>query len=225
MTIHMLVEGTSERVLFERWSRRLLQGWEVKLHPHQGKGRLPRDLDARPDLKRRGLLDQLPAKLRGFANSMDVKTDQVVILVDADGDDPTTLLGAITDAVVQVAPDLPVTVRLAVEETEAFYLGDLGALRKAFPGADLRRARSYEPDAVCGTWELFAQIVGDPGANKVGWAEAMGPFLTTKVGVTRSPSFKALIKGLVALKPRAAKKRRGTYRHPVRPRRDSGRRR
>jgi Domain of unknown function (DUF4276) len=225
MTIHMLVEGPSERVLFERWSRRLLQAREVRLHPHQGKGSLPRDLDARPDLKRRGLLDQLPAKLRGFANSMDVKTDQVVILVDVDGDDPTTLLGAITGAVVQVAPDLPVMVQLAVEETEAFYLGDLGALRKAFPAADLRRARSYEPDSVCGTWELFAEIVGDPGANKVGWAEAMGPLLTTKVGVTRSPSFKALIKGLLALKPRMTKKRRSTYRHPVRPRHDSGRRR
>lgn len=226
MTIHVLVEGPSERVFFEHWLRRLLRAEEVKIHPHQGKGSLPRDLESRPDHRRRGLLDQLPAKLRGFANAMDLNTDQVLILVDADGDDPATLLQAITDAVGKVAPDVSVMLRLAVEETEAFYLGDLRALRRAFPRADMAKARSYEPDSICGTWELFAEIVDDMGANKVAWAEAMGPLLTTKVSVTRSPSFKALIRGLLELKPRAVKRKaKRAYRHPGRPRRDAGRRR
>lgn len=33
--------------------------------------------------------------------------------------------------------------RIAVEETEAFYLGDQPAIRKAFPKAKLRRMKSY----------------------------------------------------------------------------------
>ena len=196
MTIHLLVEGASELALFERWAPRLLGSGAVRVHPHQGKGELPRDLDAVPDTKQRGLLDQLPAKLRGFANAVHSKTHHVVILVDADRDDPSVLAARISEAASRVAPALSVMVRLAVEETEAFYLGDQKALRRAFPGADMAKARAYQPDSIVDTWELFGAIVGDGGGNKVAWAEAMGPVLTTRAAHSRSPSFKDFVRGL-----------------------------
>ena len=106
------------------------------------------------------------------------------------------------------------TVRLAVEETEAFYLGDLKALKKAFPRADMATARRYVPDSVVDTWELFGRIVHDGGGNKVAWAEAMGPVLTTKASQSRSPSFKGFVRGLLGLAPPApAKPKRRRYRH------------
>ncbi|MCL2778369.1 MAG: DUF4276 family protein [Polyangiaceae bacterium] len=226
MTIHVLVEGPSELAFFERWAPRLLQDIPVRIHPHQGKGILPKEKKEAPDPKRRGVLDQLPAMLRGFANALDPTKDAVIVLVDADNDDQETLRKEIEKVATTYAPILQVRATLAVEETEAFYLGDLKALETAFPEADLVEARKYEPDSICGTWELFGKIVGDGGGNKVAWAKAMGPCATVLPARSRSPSFKELIACIMSLLPskKAGPKRR-PYRHPLKPRDDRGRRR
>lgn len=197
MTIHILVEGPSEHELLAVWLTRLrlAAGVSVRVHPHQGKGALPRDLAARPDPRRRGLLDQLPAKLRGLENAAN-SMDSVVVLVDVDDDDCAALGSSIANAVRQCAPRLQVEVRLAVEETEAFYLGDLRGIKRAFPRANMALARDFTPDSICGTWEYFGRVVDDPGGNKVAWAGAMGPVLTTNPTKSRSPSFRALVRAL-----------------------------
>jgi Domain of unknown function (DUF4276) len=226
MTIHVLVEGPSERAFLEPWSARLLRGHSVRVHPHQGKGTLPSNPSVRPDPRLRGLLDQLPAKLRGFAASLDPENDGVVVLVDADDDDATELVASITKTARECAAAMNVTVHLAVEETEAFYLGDLRALEKVFPDADMRAARAYKPDSICNTWELFGRIVRDGGGNKVAWAEAMGKVVTISASESRSPSFKSLILGLRALVPSpTAPRKQRAYRHPPKDRRDPGKRR
>ncbi len=227
MTIHVLVEGPSERALLERWAPRLLQDQVVKVHPHQGKGRLPKDSGRPPLPRHRGLLDQLPAKLRGFATSLNVDADRVVVLVDADDEDVPSLYEDISEVVRRVSKALRVVVAIAVEETEAFYLGDLRALKAGFPNADMKQARAYVPDSICGTWELFGRIVGDGGGDKVAWAETIGPLLTTNERVSRSPSFRKLLMALNELSPEPltrGKPARG-YRHPPKQRSDSSRRR
>lgn len=203
MTIHVFVEGPSEVALIEPWSKRLLKGCPVKVHPHEGKGRLPTDIHATPDPRHRGLLDQLPAKLRAFAN--DTHIHGIVVLVDADDDDCTALRTAIEQAAQTCSPGLRVVARIAIEETEAFYLGDLRALKSAFPDADMDRARDYEPDSICGTWELLGAIVNDDSGDKVGWAERMGKTITTSPEKSRSPSFRALIRALKRLAAPATK--------------------
>jgi hypothetical protein len=227
MTVHILVEGLSDAVLLQRWARRVLPGQDVEVHPHQGKGNLPTDLLARPDHRHRGVLDQLPATLRGFARTTSAERHAVVILVDADEQDPSVLAKNIERAAKAIAPSLSVTVGVAVEETEAFYLGDLAALKKAFPDANMKLARAYLPDSVCGTCERFGEIVGDGGGNKVAWAEAMGPVLTTTESKSRSPSFKSFLGALRNLLPKAttAKPKKRAYRHPPKARNDTGRRR
>ncbi len=187
MTIHILVEGSSEFALLQHWARRLLKSHPVKIHPLQGKGNLPNDLQSTPNPRSRGLLDQLPAKLRGFAKYLRPETDRVLVLVDSDDDDTAELTTRIEHTARTVSPELRVIVRLAVEETEAFYLGDLTGLKRAFPRANLKCARAYRPDSICGTWELFGRVVGDAGGNKVDWAERMGPVLTTDAKRSRHP--------------------------------------
>ena len=215
MNIHALVEGPSERAFIEPWARRFLTGHSIKVYPHQGKGTLPSDLAKPPDPKNRGLLHQLPAKLRAFASSLNPDTDRVLVLVDADNDDCVTLTRSLRKAIDQLAPGLRVAVRIAIEETEAFYLGDQRALRAAFPSANLDLARTYEPDSICGTWELFGRVIGDGGGNKVAWAEAMGTRLTVVPARNRSPSFRALCRELKRLLlPSALRsKRPRPYRH------------
>jgi hypothetical protein len=226
MTIHVLVEGPSEKAFIDRWASRLIKSESVTVHPHEGKGSLPADTSAPPPRDRRGLLEQLPAKLRGYAQAPDAADKHIVVLVDADDDDPQELSAKIEAMAKAVAPALRVTVRLAIEETEAFYLGDLKALETAYPDADLARARAYQPDSVCGTWELFGRIIGDGGGNKVDWAETMGPHLTTQAARSRSPSFQGLIDGLTSSANAPTKPvRKRKYRHPPRERTDPGRRR
>ncbi len=218
MTIHILVEGPSERALLDRWLPRVLKGEAFRVHPHHGKGSLPPKLGDLPDPKRRGLLDQLPAKLRGFATSREPQNHVVVVLVDADDEEPIALARSIADAAKQVAPKLSVAVCLAVEETEAFYLGDLKGLERAFPNAQMEKARAYEPDSVCATWELFGEIVRDGGGNKVAWADAMGTVLTTSASASRSPSFKKFLTQLRDLIAKPVKAiRRRNYRHRATP--------
>lgn len=203
MTIHVFVEGPSEVALIEPWSKRLLKGCPVMVHPHEGKGKIPDNINATPDPRHRGLLDQLPAKLRAFANAAHV--DGIVVLVDADDQDCTALRTAIEQAAQICSPNLRVIARIAIEETEAFYLGDLRALKRAFPKADMDLAGGYMPDSICDTWELLGEIINDDSGDKVGWAEKMGRIITTNPGKSRSPSFRALIRALRRLAAPAAK--------------------
>ncbi len=226
MNVHLLVEGASERAFLEPWCRRLLNGDRVKVHPHQGKGSLRHPLSQRPNPRHRGLLDQLPAKLRGFA-AADPPPRGVVVLIDADDENCADVAKAVLDAVEEVAPSLNVVVRVAVEETEAFYLGDLRAIENAYPDADMALARSDVPDSIVGTWEVFGKVIGDDGGNKVAWAETMGEVVTTSAGRTRSPSHRALMRALRRLLKEAppAPTKRQKYRHPARPTKDPSRRR
>lgn len=226
MSVHLLVEGASERAFLEPWCRRLLNGDRVRIHPHQGKGRLRQPFSERPNPRHRGLLDQLPAKLRGFAAAVP-PPHGVVVLIDADDENCAEVAKDVLEAAEEVAPSLNVIVRVAVEETEAFYLGDLRAIEKAYPGANMTLAREYEPDSIVGTWELFGRVIGDDGENKVAWAETMGEAVTISAARTRSPSHRALMRALRRLlkEPSPAPKKRRKYRHPTKPRKNPGRRR
>lgn len=230
MTIHILVEGPSERAWLESWVPRLLRDVPFKVHPHQGKGRLPRELNSAPNRDQRGVLDQLPSTLRALSKSLDAAGGGgILVLIDSD-DERVEQLSADLQSVVDglcSGSRARGLVRLAVEETEAFYLGDLKALERAFPNANMKLARAYEPDSICGTWELFGRIVDDPGHNKVAWGRAMGQVLTTNPAQSRSASFKRLIAGLLSIasaKPVAVQRKRA-YRHPVRKKVDATRRR
>jgi hypothetical protein len=200
--LHVLVEGPSEEALAQGWLPRLLPRHAFTVIRHRGKGKLPGDALKVPDIRREGLLDQLPQKLRAYGRSLDPATDRVVVLVDLDDDDCRDLKRRLVALLDHCDPQLVVLFRIAIEETEAFYLGDPGAIREAFPEAKTRRMKDYEPDSICGTWELFQRVVDARSEDKVGWAERMAPHLGTEwsgKGANRSPSFQQLCKGLLRI--------------------------
>ena len=105
--------------------------------------------------------------------------------------------------------------RLAIEEIEAWYLGDQDALLAAYPKAKQDVLGKYAQDSVCGTWELLADAVypgGSAAIKKVGgrlpgqvkdeWAEKIGPLMDLERNV--SPSFGKLRDGLRRLVAGAA---------------------
>ncbi len=99
-------------------------------------------------------------------------------------------------------PALRVLFRIAIEETEAFFLGDPKALKAAFPRAKLARMKHYEQDGICGTWELFQAVVGAERPDKVQWALNMAPHLGTiwqGKEANAYPSFRQLCRGVLQL--------------------------
>jgi hypothetical protein len=54
-------------------------------------------------------------------------------------------------------------VRFAIEELEAWFLGDTGALKKSFDKPKLNLLKKYQQDSICGTWELLADIIHSGG--------------------------------------------------------------
>jgi len=88
----------------------------------------------------------------------------------------------------------------AIEEGEAWFLGDLPALKAAYPKFKAAVLNSYVNDSVCGTWEKLADAVYPGGAlalsgkgwqavgaEKSKWAEAISPHMD--IENNQSPSF------------------------------------
>lgn len=203
MRLHVLVEGKSEEKLLKRWLPRFLpDGHTFKVYPHRGKGRLAGNLSKAPDPRKQGLLDQLPAKLRAFGKSLNSETDRVLVLVDMDDSNCMILKSGMLNLLNHCEHKPVVLFRIAIEETEAFYLGDREAIKKAFPKAKLSKLDSYVQDSICGTWEYFQKVIGAKSEDKVGWAEAMGSYLTIKwkgKRANKSRSFQNFCKALLKL--------------------------
>ncbi|MCP4590898.1 MAG: DUF4276 family protein [bacterium] len=195
MRLHVLVEGDADAALLRGWLRRFLPQHSFNLIRHRGKGRLPGDPSLPPIPRREGLLDQLPAKLRAYGRELNSETDRVLVLVDLDDDDCHDLKKRLLAVLATCDPQPVVLFRIAIEETEAFYLGDQSAIRRAFPNANLKRMKSYEQDSVCETWEFFQAVIGARTEDKVDWAERMAAHLGTEwrgKNANRSPSFRHL---------------------------------
>ena len=199
--LEVLVEGTSDvpavkEVLKRRFG--LEEDEHFRIHPHQGKGKLPENPLARPDPNQRQLLHQLPAKLRGYAKSLSADA-VVLVVVDAD-DMPCAELLADLNSMLAKLPVRPVRVlfRLAIEETESWFIADPAAVKRAFPKANVTALKKLQPDAIVGAWERLAEAIGVPakssGTDKLRWAAQICPHLDLEQ--PSSPSLGKLISGL-----------------------------
>lgn len=217
MHIEILVEDASGAKLLETVLPKLLgeQGdphtWRV--HSYKGIGRIPKNLNAGADPTKRILLDQLPRILRGYGNTPGI--DAVVVVLDSDRRNCVTFLTELKALAAACNPAPNTLFRLAIEEVEAWYLGDRQALQTAYPRAKADVLGRYAQDSVCGTWEILADAVypgGSAAINKAGWplpgqikyewAEKIGPLL--QPGRNLSSSFGKLRDGLRRLVAEAA---------------------
>lgn len=201
MFIEVLTEGASDvpivrEVLVRHFG--LNEHVDFRIHPHRGRGKMPANPLAQPDPKHRGLFDQLPAKLRGFGKYMDEQC-LVLVLVDVDNDDCAQLLAELNALLLSLPTKPPrVLFRLAIEETESWFLADKDAVKKAFPKAKLNLIQNIAPDARVGAWERFAECIGHKPSTavpkKTNWAEQIAPHLN--FATPFSPSLGKLIAGL-----------------------------
>jgi hypothetical protein len=123
------------------------------------------------------LLQRLPARLAGYyrrraRNAWLRDRARVVVIVDRDTDDCRDLKQrieamAVHAGVATTGPHRPLVIRIAVEETEAWYFGDWAAVCASYPGVPRDvpgKARFRDPDAIVGgTWEAFERILQRAG--------------------------------------------------------------
>ncbi len=199
--LEVLVEGTSDQptvrvILKNRFG--LIETQDFRIHPHQGKGRLPKHPHRKPDPRQRGLLDLLPATLKGYAG---FPVDRcVVVLVDADDMPCKTLKTELVELhrKLKFRPSCGLF-RIAVEETESWFIADPDAIRRAYPKAKTSLLTGVKPDSVIGAWELLARTLGRKpeecsSADKHEWATKIAPHLD--LDDPKSPSLQAFIKGI-----------------------------
>jgi hypothetical protein len=212
MHIEVLVEDSSGAKLVETLLPDLIgrygepNTWRV--HNYKGIGRLPKNLAAGGDPAKRALLNQLPRLLSGYGKTPGI--DAVVVLVDSDERDCKVFLGELKALLAKCDPAPNTLFRLAIEEMEAWYLGDRQAILSAYPKAKTAVLDDYKQDSICGTWEHLADAVHPggsaairkagwplPGQIKHEWAEAIAHHMD--VHKNQSPSFAKFRDGILSL--------------------------
>ena len=158
------------------------------------------------------LLNCLKARLRGYAKWLP-EDWRIVVLVDRDHDACLKLKAklekAASDAGLATRTSLgrmsrlQVLNRIAVEELEAWFFGDVEAITTAYPGVPMTLAEKRgfrNPDAISGgTWEALERILKQAGYYTAGMpkievARSIGRHLLPERN--RSASFKAFCEGL-----------------------------
>lgn len=172
--------------------------------PYKGIGRPPRDLSSSSDPKKRILLNQLPRILQGYGNAFSQYPVgyKAVLMIVVDLDDRCLKISRqeLLSVLLSVNPKPDTRFCFAIEEGEAWLLGDRKAVLAAYPKADQGVLNRYTNDSICGTWEVLADILHKDGSaklikggyRKVGeakskWAEDISPFMD--VNNNNSPSF------------------------------------
>lgn len=157
------------------------------------------------------LLRKLSQRLSGYKKW--IPSDyKIVVLIDKDGDDCKRLkkkldriaiaAGFVTKSSAQ-GRNFQILNRLAIEELEAWFFGDVQALIKAYPAipANLdKKARYRNPDAIRGgTWEQLEKVLQKAGFFSAGLQKVKAASEISKHMVperNQSKSFQVFVSGL-----------------------------
>jgi hypothetical protein len=213
MHFEFLVEGQAELTALSILMNRILgdygQPHTWRIHKHRGIGRIPDNPGGKPNKHDQTLLHNLPSKLRAYG---DEQRDDVVVVVLVDLDDRSDCVSFKNNLVelLNYCPQQPkVLFRIAIEELEAWLLGDQPAIKQAYPNALQPVLDAYAQDSQCGTWELLAEAIYPGGFTALGehgkrsvrileqkriWAKEICPFLD--VQENQSPSFQVFRDGV-----------------------------
>lgn len=175
--IEVLVEDRSGRILVENILQKYAEGdgsFSYKIQGFKGIGSLPRQGGKISDVKTGKLLTDLPHYLRGLDVSLrHMKGKKAIfVILDSDNNDCAVLKAKLMKLYDCLGLSITVFFCIAIEEMEAWLLGDEDALKQAFPQAKLSLLHKYEQDSIIGTWEYLADVVYPGGVNKLKKAAA-----------------------------------------------------
>lgn len=208
MYFHFLIEDQSSAILIELLMEKITSkrpDLTYRCTAFRGLGGFTQKNTVK-ETKTGKLLNDLATYLRGFNKSLSNFPSVVVVVLDNDKNN-TEKFQATLESVAQ-ANNITVdhVFCIAVEEVEAWLLGDRAALITAYPFAKLQVLNSYEQDSICGTWEVLADAVysgglvklkrdcptyREVGACKCEWARKIGVYMEPEKN--QSPSFQRFL--------------------------------
>jgi len=206
MHFEILVEDISGKTALDILIPKIINTEEhtFEIHSYKGIGHIPKNLKSGADAQKRILLDQLPRLVQGhgktFAQYPSDYPAVLIVLCDLDNKCLSTFRRELLELVDKCDPKPKTQFCIAIEEGEAWYLGDLSAVKTAYPKANDKVLKSYVNDSICGTWEKLADAVFPGGARslcqlggqtigkeKSNWAKNIPPHMD--VDNNLSPSF------------------------------------
>ena len=208
MYFQFLVEDKSGSILIEKLMGKLCQSYqavEYRCKPFKGLGGFKKK--ATPAETKTGkLLNDLSIYLKGFDKSLQGIEAAIIVVVDNDTRNTEEFRSKLEDVAAQNDISIEHVFCIAVEEMEAWLLGDKDAIKRAYPNAKLSMMKSYQQDSICGTWEVLADVVYpggvrqmkkecqtymEIGAWKCEWAGKIGEKM--RIDENGSPSFRDFI--------------------------------
>ncbi|HNV39042.1 MAG TPA: DUF4276 family protein, partial [Methanoculleus sp.] len=194
----VLLEEESARVAMNNLLPKMIRSEDsFSIHPFSGK---------------KDLLSKLPGRLRAYKKWIPPDY-RIVVLMDRDRDDCTSLKKQMEKIAIEAGlstksspPNeghFQVLNRIAIEELEAWFFGDVEALVAAYPrvpptlGA---KERYRDPDAVVNAWEALERVLqqaGYPGPlRKIKFASEISRGMVPERN--RSASFQSFYTGILA---------------------------
>lgn len=203
MHFEILAEDASGSIALESILEKILgpngQDHFWRIFKYKGAGHIPKDLRGKSDPQKRILLNLLPKMLRGYGKSLQPDNQAVVVIVDLDRRDCGVFKQELVDVLASCNPKPLTLFRIAIEESEAWLLGDLDAVKEAYPRAKDSVLNNYVQDSICDTWEKLADAIYRGGAEKLKqlgwphtgqakceWAETIAPYLDVDKNISKS---------------------------------------
>jgi len=205
MHFEILVEDQSGKKALDILVPKIIgDGHTFTVHPYKGIGRIPKNMRDTHNADKRILLDCLPKLLKGYgkthASYPDDYSAAVVLVCDLDDKCLHEFRMELYAILAACHPQPDTRFCFAIAEGEAWFLGNLAAVRDAYPRAKTDVLAAYVQDSICGTWEVLADAVYHGGASalsakgwqavgaeKSKWAEAISPSMD--IDANASPSF------------------------------------
>ena len=205
MHFEIFVEDLSGKVVLDILIPKIIgRNHTHRVISYRGIGHIPKDLKSRTDARNRILLDRLPELFTGYgktyANNPAKYSTVLIVVCDLDNKCLKTFRQKLLDVLNECNSEIETRFCIAVEEGEAWLLGDIPAIKAAYPKAKDNVLNNYRNDSICGTWELLAEAVFTGGLSalkkkgkravgieKSAWAQKIAPEMD--IDKNASPSF------------------------------------